>query len=131
MTDFSLLFVDDDVELLDTFSTWFTRHGFRVTSAQHPQQALSAASCKEFDVGVVDATLPEMGGVELMEKLKGYSNMPVVMLSGCNDPTLHDEAVERGVYRFLLKPTSLRQLEEILREAIKKSTLPSRRERYT
>lgn len=131
MTDFSLLFVDDDEELLDTFSTWFTVHGFSVTSVQSSRQALSAASRNEFDVGVLDATLPEMGGVELMEKLKGYSNMPVIMLSGCSDRTLHDEAIERGVYRFLLKPTSLRQLEGILREAINETNLASRGERYS
>ena len=118
MSEYSLLFVDDDEEMLESFSTWFTRHGFQVTAAGHPRQALAAVSNNDFDVAVLDVTLPEMSGIDLMEQLKGRGDMPFIMLSGHNDPALHADAIGRGAYRFLLKPFSLSRLETFVREAI-------------
>lgn len=125
MPEYSLLFVDDDEEMLESFSVWFTRHGFQVTTSGHPQQALTAVSHNDFDVAVLDVTLPEMSGIDLMEQLKGRGDMPCIMLSGDDDPALHADAIGLGAYRYLLKPFSLGRLETLVREAIIETT-PSR-----
>jgi DNA-binding response OmpR family regulator len=118
MSESSLLVVDDDQELLDSYSRWFTRRGFQVTAAHHPRLALAAAAYNNFDAALIDVTLPEMNGLELVDKLKRICEFPVIVLSGDDNPKLRDAAIERGVYRLLLKPTSIRAVEEAIRESI-------------
>ena len=125
MSEYSLLLVDDDEELLDMFTTWFSRRGFRVTTAHHPRLAMAATAYNKFDAAVIDITLPEMNGLELIDKLKGMSDLPIIVLSGDDNPRLKAAAIERGVYHFLLKPVSMRTVEEVVRESVKGSPIPS------
>lgn len=125
MSEYKLLLVDDEEELLDTISTWFSNHGFHVTAAYHPRLALAASAYNKFDAAVVDITLPEMNGLELIDQMKGIGDFPIIVLSGDDNPRLHDAAMERGVYRFLVKPVSMRSLEQIIRESLKDSQASS------
>ena len=129
MSDYSLLLVDDDQEILDSFAKWFARLGFHVTTAHHPRLALAAAAYNKFDAAVIDMTLPEMNGFDLIDKLKGIQDHPIIVLSGDVNPRLLDAATERGVYRFLVKPVSMRAVEEVIRESI--VDLPSALARQT
>ena len=125
MSDFSLLLVDDEEELLESFETWFSARGFHVTTAHHPSLALAAAAHNEFDAAVIDVTLPEMNGLELIDKLKSMCDFPIIMLSGDDNPRLIDAALERGVYRFLAKPVSMRDVEVVIQESLRHSPLPN------
>ena len=121
MSEYRLLLVDDNEELLDDFAAWFSSHGFHVTAAHHPRLALAAAAYNKFDAAVVDITLPEMNGLELIDVLKGMDDFPIIVLSGDDNPRLLDAAIERGVYRLLVKPVSMRKVEEVIRESVKDS----------
>ena len=65
----SLLIVEDDPEQLDALVRWFILAGYEVTGAHHPSQALEAASLRQFQVALLDANLPEMDGLQLMQRL--------------------------------------------------------------
>lgn len=128
MSKYSLLVVDDDEELLDTFATWFARRGFRVTTAHHPRMAVAVAAYNHVDAALIDSTLPEMNGLELIDSLRGINDLPVIFLAGDHDPRLRSAAMERGAKRFLLKPVSMRTIEEAVRESIEDSQItPSRK----
>lgn len=129
MSDYSLLLVDDDQETLDSMARWFIRQGFEVASACHPRQALSAASRTKFDAVVLDAFLPESSGLELMDQLRRFCDAPVIMLTKRDNQELQHEAIERGVYRYLVKPVGARRLEEIINEALAAETPFQRRAR--
>lgn len=118
MSDFSLLLVDDDQETLDALARWFIGRGFEVASARHPRQALSAASRTNFDAVVLDAFLPESSGLELMDQLRRFCDGPVIMVTGRDDQQVQHEAIDRGVYRYLVKPVGPHRLEEIINEAL-------------
>ena len=120
MLEYSLLLVDNNEVLLDCLTTWFTRHGFQVTPAHHPRLALAAAACNEFDAAVIDITLPDMNGLELIDRLKAITDIPIIVLSGDNDPRLSEAAIERGICRFLVKPVSMRAVEQVVRESVSK-----------
>lgn len=122
MSEHKLLFVDDEQELLDTFSNWFTKHGFDVTTAPHPRLGLIASAYNHFDAAVIDITLPEMNGIELIDELKSIGDFPIIVLSGDDNPKLVDAANERGIYRFLVKPVSMKELEDVVRESLAEST---------
>ena len=124
MSEQSILFVDDDEELLESFTKWFSRQGFQVTTAHHPNLALLSSAYNTFDAAVVDITLPEMNGIELIDRLKGIGDFPIIVLSGDNSPMLRDAATKRGVFHVLVKPASLSVVEQVVRESINDSTPP-------
>ena len=123
MPEYSLLLVDDNEEILESFARWFTRRGFRVTSAHHPRLALAAVAYNEFDAAVINVALPEMNGLDLIDKLRGVCDLPIIVLSADNNSELLDAAIERGVYHLLVKPVSMRALEEVIRESMNESLI--------
>ncbi len=118
MSDYSLLLVENDEETVDRLTRWLIQRGYDVIPARHPRQALSAASRTRFDVLVIDATLPETSGIDLMDQLRKFCDVPVIMLTGRDDQAVQHEAVERGVYRNVFKPVDGARLETIVSEAL-------------
>jgi DNA-binding NtrC family response regulator len=124
MTEFSLLFVDTDQDLLDAAARFFFERGHRITTAHHPRQALSVSSRTAFDAVVLAALLPETNGIELMQQLRGtLGDVPFLMLSQVADIKLQRDAIERGVYRFLVKPVRMTQLEATINESLERAAL--------
>lgn len=122
MCEHKILFVDDEEELLESFTRWFSRRGFHVTTAHHPRLALAASASNTFDVVVVDMGLPEMNGIELVDQIKSLGDFPVIIVSGEDNPKLKEVAMEKGVYEVLLKPVSLRDIEAVVRAALENSS---------
>jgi len=117
----SLLIVDDDADQLLILSRWFTRQGYRVVTANHPRQALVAAGAGHFQVAVVDASLPEIDGIELMRRLKlSQSDLQVIILSGY-DFDVYDSPAQLAkadcAFACLVKPCSLQVLELTIENA--------------
>lgn len=112
----SLLIVEDDPSQRDTLTRWFSQRGFRVASRSHPRQALEMAKSKEFQVALLDLSLPDMDGIELMQRLKRIQHsMQVIILSGYDYPMRR--ARMDGAFTVLTKPCSLKELEETVEAA--------------
>lgn len=109
----SLLIVEDDPSQRDTLTRWFSHRGYRVVSRAHPRQALEAAKSKEFQVALLDLSLPEMDGIALMQQLKRIQySMQVIILSGYEYPM--SLARSHGAFTVLTKPCGLKELEATL-----------------
>ena len=118
--DRSLLVVEDDVVQRDAIVNWFTRAGYRVVGVGHPRCALQAASFQQFQVAILDASLPEIDGIELIERLKRTQDaMQFVIMSGYEYPL--PRAKDIGAFAFLLKPCKLTHLGMIIEEAFEKA----------
>jgi CheY-like chemotaxis protein len=112
----SLLIVEDDPDQRDAATRWFVHVGYQVLSVAHPRQALLAASFQQFQVALLDASLPEMDGLELMRRLKRTQDgVQVVILSGCEYPLWRAKA--EGAFAWLLKPCSRALIEETVQHA--------------
>ena len=117
----SLLIVDDDADQLSILSFWFSQRGYRVATADHPRQALVAARGGRFQVAIVDASLPEIDGLELMKRLmRSQNDMQVIILSGYDfaeyDSPEHGATAD-SAFACLVKPCDLRLLETKVEEA--------------
>lgn len=123
MTKCSVMLVEDDEEILNIFTSWLIRRGFQVTAATNPREALAAAAINKFDVAVIDMTLPEMNGLELIDQLRLISDFPAIVLSGDDDPKLLKLAMESGVFRYLVKPISMRNIEEVILASQEESSI--------
>jgi len=112
----SLLIVEDDPDQLDLTTRWFLQAGFQVLSVCQPRQALEAAGFRQFQVALLDASLPEMDGLELMHRLKRTQDgVQVVILSGCEYPVWRAKA--EGAFAWLLKPCSRALIEGTVQHA--------------
>ena len=118
----SLLIVDDDIDQLSVLSRYFSRLGYRVVTADHPSQALAAASGRQFHAALVDASLPEIDGLELMKRLKLIQNdLPVIVLSGYDFSAYQmaeNWANTDSAFACLKKPCNLGLLEATIEDAI-------------
>ncbi len=122
----SLLVVDDDIDQLSTLARWFSRRGYNVVIANHPRQALVAASAGRFQAALVDASLPEIDGLELMKRLKRMQNdLPVIILSGYDFlgfKTSENWANTDRAFAYLTKPCDLGLLEKTIEDAMDRAT---------
>ena len=112
----SLLIVEDDLGQLELLSAKFVRTGYRVVSVQHPRQGLEAAIFQQFQVALLDGSLPEMDGLELMRRLKRTQDgVQVIFLSGCEYPIWRAKA--EGAFTWLVKPCKMALLEATIQHA--------------
>lgn len=117
----SLLIVDDDKNQLLPLAQLLSGRGYRVVTADHPRRALVAASADEFQVAVIDASLPEMDGFELMKRLKRTHNeLQVIILSGYDFAVCDIAERGRGAalpFACLVKPCDLALLKATIEDA--------------
>jgi DNA-binding NtrC family response regulator len=117
MMQHSLLIVEDEPDLLDLLTQWFTRSGYKVTGVSSAQQALKAIAPGKFQVALLDLRLPDMDGIELLQLLKSHHpTLEVVILSGWSYPP--SQAKSEGAFACLEKPCTLSKLEAAIEEAL-------------
>ncbi len=117
-TSLHLLIADDNDELTDILSCGFTRLGATVTCCGDAETCVQLFSSRPPDVALVDGKLPGNDGLWLIEQLRALRpDVPVVMLSGNDDPCFADAAYRAGVDQFLLKPCGLAVVQSAVLQA--------------
>ena len=113
-----LLLVDDEEDLVTFLAHRLRKRDIQVTVALCGKDALAAAGQQRFDVAVVDLKMPDMDGIEVMDRLKALQPfVEILMLTGHGS---HDSAWEAGrlqAFRYLLKPYDFDELLGVIREA--------------
>jgi len=120
-----ILFVDDDINILDGFRRTLHRK-FQVETAVGPIQGLRKFNeSGPFAVVVADLKMPKMDGIEFLKRVKEfYPDTVRIMLTGHGDMEVAMEAINNGqVFRFLLKPSSQTVLINTLEAALKQYRL--------
>src|SRR5581483_5106454 len=107
-----LLIVDDDEELRDTLARRFTRAGLPVTTAESGEEALAKIGRAGFDLALFDLHLPGMSGLDLLAQFKEAQPDPEVLMRTAHSSTgTAIEAMRRGAYDYLTKPSQPSKLE--------------------
>jgi DNA-binding NtrC family response regulator len=121
-----ILLIDDDHNWLETLADCLRQRGFAVRTADRPLLAL--ALLEKYDVRVVvsDFRMPEMDGLELLRRIRRRRRyLPVLLLSGEEDPTLAGRALTEGARAFLSKRTAPRLLVEELLQCLTAAAIES------
>ncbi len=107
-----VLVADDDESMRRLVSRALRRHGFEVIEASDGVAAVEAASIATPQVAVVDLQMPRMGGFEVVRALKARhrAELPVLVLSGLDDPDDRVRAFEAGADDFVPKPVYMPEL---------------------
>jgi len=116
----SVLIVDDDEFLTETFKVLLEDSGFMVDIANNGNQAILKASQRNFDLAILDLVLPDMDGKELSKKLKERNrSMNVILLTGKVEALEEIDSENSESDEILIKPISP---EELLKVAEKLKT---------
>ena len=108
----SILTVDDDDEFRGVVARRFQRRGYDVDHTGSATEALAKAEQKHFDVAVLDIAMPEMDGIQLLERLVQVDpDTQVIMLTGQGTIETAIRALKLGAYDYLTKPCELAELE--------------------
>jgi len=110
----SVLIVDDDEFLTETFRMLLQDAGFDVETASTGNQALLKASQSDFDLAILDLKLPDTTGTELAKRLKSRNkNLNVVLLTGHTELLENMDPEDLGTDEVLFKPISPEELLKI------------------
>src|SRR5262249_20141003 len=113
-----ILIVEDNDDLLQLYSAYFTAHGFRVQTASDGQLALVHAVELSPDLIVTDLALPHLGGLALTRQLKNdprTAHIPIIACTGHVFGMTAELALDAGCDLYMIKPCFP---EDLLREAI-------------
>ena len=117
----NLLFVDDEVEFLNSMTKRLEVRGFNVIAVDRGEKAIEAAKDQPVDIVLLDLKMPGLGGEETLKVLKEeHKWMEVVILTGHGSVDSAVEMTKSGAYQYLQKPCELDQLLEVLKDAYKK-----------
>lgn len=117
----TILFVDDELALVDIEKIMLQRLGYRVVSDSSSVSALKIFKEKpdQFDIVITDMTMPEMTGIELAREIsEARPDIPIILCTGYNNSVTDDKVKEAGIDLLLLKPVEIKDLAEAIRALI-------------
>lgn len=115
-----ILVVDDEAPLLRAYRRILNRAGYAVETAPEGETACSMLGDKEFDVIISDIAMPGMDGLELLRRIREWNlDVPVVFITGNPAVETAAQAVEFGALRYLVKPVTPKQLEDVVDRAVR------------
>ena len=117
----SVLIVEDESAVRGLLSTALELRGYRVLKATSGNQALLEATSGNPDVVLLDLGLPDIDGIEVIEKIRTWSSLPIMVVSARLDDADKVEALDAGADDYLVKPFSVEELLARVRASIRRS----------
>lgn len=115
MNKTSILVVEDDAPVRNLITTTLKAHDYHYLTAPNGERAILEASSHNPDIVLLDLGLPDMDGMEVIRKIRSWSNMPIIIISAkCEDADKVD-ALDAGADDYLTKPFSIEELLARLR----------------
>ena len=118
----SVLVVDDEPQIVRALRINLSARGYDVLTAFDGKTALSVAVEGKPDVVVLDLGLPDIDGVDVIAGLRGWSAMPIIVLSARTDSSTKVEALDAGADDYVTKPFGMDELLARLRAAVRRKT---------
>jgi len=117
-----VLAVDDEPQMLRALGTNLRARGYDVDLASTGEQALQLAARHHPDVVILDLGLPGISGLEVVEGLRGWTKVPIIILSARDAETEKVAALDAGADDYVTKPFGMDELVARLRAAVRRST---------
>jgi two-component system, OmpR family, KDP operon response regulator KdpE len=114
-----VLVVDDDPSLLRVLRVGLRAHGHEVSVASNGEQGISQAALLSPDVIVLDLGLPDVDGLTVCRRIRGWSDVPIVVLSANDAEDRKVAALNEGADDYVTKPFGMAELEARIRTAIR------------
>ncbi|MCR3749198.1 response regulator [Lentzea californiensis] len=117
----SVLVVDDEPQIVRALRINLSARGYDVMTAYDGRSALGVAVEGKPDVVVLDLGLPDIDGVDVIAGLRGWTTIPIIVLSARTDSSAKVEALDAGADDYVTKPFGMDELLARLRAAVRRN----------
>ncbi|HEX8867101.1 MAG TPA: response regulator [Lentzea sp.] len=118
-----VLVVDDEPQIVRALRINLSARGYEVLTAHDGAEALRLAADGKPDVVVLDLGLPDMDGTDVIAGLRGWTTLPIIVLSARTDSTDKVDALDAGADDYVTKPFGMDELLARLRAAVRRSAV--------
>jgi two-component system NtrC family response regulator len=113
---YKILVVDDEPNMLALLKRVLCKEGYQIECAESGKAALELAGQSPLSLAIVDASMPEMDGIDLLGKLKELNRqMPVIVITAFPSWEREQMARSQGCTHYLSKPLMIGQLKDLIR----------------
>ncbi len=119
----TIALVDDDQNILTSVSMALEAEGFEVRAYSDGAEALEGLSAKPVDLAILDIKMPRMDGMELLNRLRRHSQVPVIFLTSKDEEIDEVLGFRMGADDYIKKPFSQRLLVERIRALLRRTEL--------
>ena len=124
LTQERILVVEDEKDHLSFLTELFTLSGYLVTPALNGIEAVEKLSENDYSVVLTDIMMPEMDGLELLERIKEIKDdLPVIVITGQGNVDIAVDAMKKGAYDFLKKPLNINSVNDKIVKAIEQKKI--------
>lgn len=116
----TILVVEDDCAIRNLITTALETHDYRFMTAQNGETAILEVLSHNPDVILLDLGLPDMDGIEIIRKVRGWSKMPVIVVSARSEDQDKIQALDAGADDYLTKPFSVDEMLARIRVALRR-----------
>lgn len=115
MSKVTILVVEDDASVRNLISTTLKAHDYRFLTAATGESAVMEAASHNPDILLLDLGLPDIDGVEVIRRIRSWSNAPIIVISARSEDSDKIDALDAGADDYLTKPFSVDELLARLR----------------
>jgi len=120
MEKIKVLMIEDDIELSNIIVEFLKKHSIDVESIDSPYIGLSKLDTNQYDLMILDLTLPDIDGIELIPMIREKSQIPIIISSARDDITDKIMGLERGADDYIPKPYDSRELVLRIKSILKR-----------
>lgn len=120
--------IEDDLELAQIITEYLASYDIEVTNTDSPYNGLSMLNLKDYKLLILDLTLPEIDGLEVIPKVREKSDIPIIISSARDDILDKVMGLERGADDYLPKPYNPRELQARIKAILKRITPTERKD---
>jgi two-component system KDP operon response regulator KdpE len=115
-----VLVIDDEIQIRRFLRAGFELNGFSVHEAGSGAEAIRAATLRPVDLVIVDLGLPDMDGADVVERIRSWSSVPIIVLSVRASETQKVKLLESGADDYVVKPFGMAELMARVRVALRR-----------
>lgn len=132
MQRYSILWADDEIDLLKPHIMFLTNKGYDVTGVNNGADALEKCQEESFDVIFLDENMPGMSGLETLNKIKQVKpTTPVIMITKSEEEHLMEEAIGAKIEDYLIKPINPNQILLSVKKILDKKRIVSEKTNFS
>jgi two-component system response regulator MtrA len=117
-----ILVIDDDIAITELMSMLLKTHGFEVITTNSGSEGVKLVKEKNPNVVLLDLMMPDMDGWQVSKAIRAFNNVPILILSAINDPSMVASVLDTGADDFLVKPVPSSVLVAHIRKMVRRNT---------
>lgn len=126
-----LLIIDDDTSIRETLEGFFKKKGFEIASASDGEKGWEIIKEFQPDVIISDIRMPNLSGIELLERVKEkFEDINVILMTAYDDMQTTVRAIQKGAYDYLEKPLEINKLEILVKRALENKQLSEKLKKF-